>query len=219
MGPFFSPGVPGSETASLAVRTRRRVVKVGNLVSVRLTRHSLLLLLFSSVFLWAPAGMAQPLALLVQFENPTFWIVYKWYIILFAAGFLTQAFLIAWLLITRTQRRRAEIESVRLAEARRQSEERSRAILEAVPDLMFLQTRDGVYVDYHARDRRDLLVPPEEFLGRNMRDVLPATLVAAFAQRFDEVQPGETQVIEYEMELNETRRWFEARWCGAPALM
>ncbi len=152
-----------------------------------------------------------PANAIVQFEPPSVWNLYKWYFIFFAAGFLIQAFLLVWLLITRARRREAEVESGHLAEARRQTEERSRAILEAIPDLMFLLTLDGVFLDYHARDRRDLLVPPEEFLGKNMRDVLPPTLAEALSQRFKEVQPGETQVMEYELEINETRRWFEAR--------
>ena len=211
MGPFFSPGVPGSETASLAVRTRRRVVNAGNRVSPQLTRHSLLLLLlFPSAFFSAPSSLAQASAA-NAIETPAFWALYKWYVIFFAAAFLVQAFLLVWLLITRARRRQAEFESGRLAEAREQSEERNRAILEAIPDLMFLLTLDGVFLDYHAKDRRDLLVPPEEFLGKNMRDVLPATLAEALSQRFVEARRGETQVTEYDLEVNETRRWFEAR--------
>ena len=37
-----------------------------------------------------------------------------------------------------------------LADDFRASEARSQAILRAVPDLMFLQSMDGVYLDYHA---------------------------------------------------------------------
>ena len=152
-----------------------------------------------------------PANAIVQFETPTFWALYKWYVIFSAAAFLVQALLLVWLLIMRARRRQAEVESGRLAQARQQSEERSHAILEAMPDLMFLLTPDGVFLDYHAKNRRDLLVPPEEFLGKNMRDVLPPTLAETLSQRFVEVQRGETQVTEYELEINETRRWFEAR--------
>ena len=45
---------------------------------------------------------------IVQFETPTFWALYKWYVIFFAAAFLIQAFLLVWLLITRARRRQAE---------------------------------------------------------------------------------------------------------------
>src|SRR6185436_3964965 len=57
-----------------------------------------------------------------------------------------------------------------------ESNERNKAILRALPDLMFLQTRDGVYLDYYAKDVRDLMVPPETFLGKNIRDVMPPDL-------------------------------------------
>ena len=70
-----------------------------------------------------------------------------------------------------------DITARKLTEATlRQTEEKDRAILNAIPDLMFLQTRDGVYLDCHANDPRDLLVPPDRLLGKNMRDVLPADL-------------------------------------------
>src|SRR5262249_39984006 len=46
----------------------------------------------------------------------------------------------------------------------RESEEKNRAILHALPDLMFVQSKDGVYLDYHAKDSKGLLVEPERFL-------------------------------------------------------
>jgi hypothetical protein len=41
---------------------------------------------------------------------------------------------------------------------------------------MFILRRDGTYVDYHARDPKLLFVPPSEFVGRKVRDVLPPPL-------------------------------------------
>ena len=105
-----------------------------------------------------------------------------------------------------------DITGQRLAEeAQGQSEERNRAILQAIPDLMFLQTRDGVYLDYHAQRRSDLFVPPEEFLGKNMRDILPPDLARDFLKCFERAENGETQVVEYNLPLNGNERWFEAR--------
>ena len=49
----------------------------------------------------------------------------------------------------------------------------TRAILEAVPDVMLEMDVEGRYLAVHTR-RHDLLVaPPEQLLGRNVRDVLP----------------------------------------------
>ena len=91
--------------------------------------------------------------------------------------------------------------------ARRQSEERSRAILQAIPDQVFLLTRDGFFLDY----RGDVLVRPEGLLGKNVRDVFPPELAGEFLQRFEEAIEDETQIFEYEFSVNGSERWFEAR--------
>ena len=64
------------------------------------------------------------------------------------------------------------------------SETKNRAILDAVPDLMFIQTIEGVYVDCHFKDSEDLLLWPENFLGKNMKEVLPNVLAEVFLECF-----------------------------------
>ena len=97
-------------------------------------------------------------------------------------------------------------------ESLRQTEEKNRAILEAIPDLMFLQTREGVYLDYHANNPCDLLTPPEQFIGKNMAEVLPPELAERLVHSFQLAsENGETQVVEYELPLSGKPRWFEAR--------
>ena len=105
-----------------------------------------------------------------------------------------------------------DITEQKLAEfARGQSEERNRAILQAIPDVMFLQTRDGLYLDYHAQRRADLPVPPEEFLFKNMRDVLPPQLASDLSKCFENAEEEDAQILEYELPVNGDERWFEAR--------
>jgi len=60
--------------------------------------------------------------------------------------------------------------------ALRTAEQRNSAILRGIPDLMFVMRRDGTYVDYHARDPSDLFVPPDQFLGRTVREIMPPDL-------------------------------------------
>jgi PAS domain S-box-containing protein len=97
-------------------------------------------------------------------------------------------------------------------ESWRESENKNRAILAAIPDLMFLQTRDGVYLDYHAKDGKALLVPPEVFLGRNMRQILPPDLASKFYACFERaIETNEPQIVEYKLELDHRERWFEGR--------
>jgi PAS domain S-box-containing protein len=84
----------------------------------------------------------------------------------------------------------------------RRTEARNSAILRALPDLMFVQTRDGVYVDYNAKDESLLFVPPSKFLGRSMRDILPPPLTAMFEEKFRSLFDGEEPVVvEYEIPL------------------
>jgi PAS domain S-box-containing protein len=106
-----------------------------------------------------------------------------------------------------------DITDRKMAEATaREAEEKDRAILAAIPDLMFLQTVDGVYLDYHAKDRHELFVPPETFVGKDMRDVLPPALAEQLAECFSKVEEGgEPQVLDYSIELDGVEKWFEAR--------
>lgn len=97
-----------------------------------------------------------------------------------------------------------------------ESNERNQAILRALPDLMFLQNKEGVYLDYYARDKSDLLVPPEAFLGKNISEVLPASLANRIMGAFQELNGTvETQVLEYSLEIGGQEGVFEARIVSA----
>ena len=104
-----------------------------------------------------------------------------------------------------------DVTNRKLAEEKaRQTEEKERAIFSAIPDLMFVQTLDGVFLDYRAQDLSDLFVSPEEFLGKNMRDVLPPELARQLENAFELVnKEGGTQVVEYKISLGGNDRWFE----------
>ncbi len=95
----------------------------------------------------------------------------------------------------------------------RESEARNSAMLRALPDLMFVMTRDGVYVDYNAKDESLLFVPPSQFLGRSMHEILPPALSEVFEEKFKRLFAGEEPVVvEYEIPLPSGEvGYFEAR--------
>ncbi len=91
------------------------------------------------------------------------------------------------------------------------SEDRNRAILNAIPDLMFILDREGRYLDYHAPDDGLLFAPPQAFLGKKQSDVLPPELASRFAYSFAKVLQTEQPVLlEYSIPLSEGSRTFEA---------
>ena len=150
---------------------------------------------------WGISENRLPAGSRILFRQPRAWELYRLQILGFGVLMMLQSGLIALLLVQRARRRRTEA--------------RHSAILRAVPDLMFLQTTDGVYVDYHASDPGQLLRPPEQFLGKNMRDILPTVplrqIEVAFAQATSAVGPVEPIVVEYDLELPAGNRRFEAR--------
>ena len=93
-----------------------------------------------------------------------------------------------------------------------ESEARNRVILSTIPDLMFIYNREGIYLDYHASDKSLLAVPPEQFLGKSVRDIFPVTLAEQFLQCFDRaIETKQTQVMEYALDVPKGPSHFEAR--------
>ena len=97
-------------------------------------------------------------------------------------------------------------------EALLKSEAQQRAILSAIPDIMFRYSADGIFLDYHAPDSDLLAAPPEMFLGKKAHDVLPPELAASLSQRIETVvKTKEPMLIEYALKVESGTREFESR--------
>ena len=89
------------------------------------------------------------------------------------------------------------------------SEERNRAILNAIPDMMFLMDREGTILDYHAR-KELLIMAPHEFLGKKVSEVVPPEVADKFSRGFVEVfKTNQLTVLEYELPFQEATRAYE----------
>jgi PAS domain S-box-containing protein len=97
----------------------------------------------------------------------------------------------------------------------RRVEERTAEItglLHAVPDLIFKVSADGRLVDYVAAKDQELYLPPEQFLGRPITDVLPREVSSDLVDRIRRALAGETVgPYEYRLVLSGTERHYEAR--------
>ena len=98
------------------------------------------------------------------------------------------------------------------AQKLRETSERNRAMLRALPDLVFLLSSDGVYLDYHARDENDFLVSPKLFMGKNVREVLPPDLAERVTQSLAKTRLKDSpEILEYSLQMPDGERHFEAR--------
>lgn len=86
------------------------------------------------------------------------------------------------------------------------------AIFSAFPDLYFRVKSDGKILDYHAGRMSDLYVPPEQFLGRRMQEVLPPDLGRAFGDLIAEaLKANSVRSLEYPLVTGQEPHFYEAR--------
>lgn len=92
-------------------------------------------------------------------------------------------------------------EKTRQALELKESEERNRALLEAIPDMIFVLNREGVYLDFLPAAGLETLAPPEEFIGKNYRQMLPSGLSALVGRHMTRAfESGGVQNFEYQLE-------------------
>ena len=87
-----------------------------------------------------------------------------------------------------------EMERRRSERTLRASEARNRAILSAIPDVMFVLDHAGKVLDYSANEGNELYAPPEQVIGRNIRDTLlldaAESVARAMAQTATSARPS-----------------------------
>jgi PAS domain S-box-containing protein len=94
----------------------------------------------------------------------------------------------------------------------RRSEARHRALLRAMPDIMFRMSRSGVFLDYCAQRNTPLYRPPSVFLGARVQDVMPG-IGDIFVNRIQEtLATGVVQSYEYPLDCRGRTGYFEARF-------
>ncbi|MCC6677608.1 MAG: MASE1 domain-containing protein [Phycisphaerales bacterium] len=122
-------------------------------------------------------------------------------LVFFSAVAATSLFLAAGL----AERSRADA-------ARRESEARNAALLAAMPDAMFVQDERGVYLDFHAPPDGHLLVPPEQFLRRSVKECLPAHIAEPNLRCIAAaLRTGNPHSFEYQVIRDGVPRHFEVR--------
>ncbi len=82
-------------------------------------------------------------------------------------------------------------------ESLRASEAKNRVLIESIPDMMFIQDRQGTYLEYIS-SHTQTYVPPEEFIGKRVGDIFPPELARPFITMIEQaLGTGSSQFIEY----------------------
>jgi PAS domain S-box-containing protein len=97
-------------------------------------------------------------------------------------------------------------------DALRRSEARTRALLDAVPDMIFEFNSDGIILQFISSANNQPLLPPEQFLGRTITEVIPEAVADQTMFGIERVlQSGQVHAFEYQLLQNDENKTFEAR--------
>ncbi len=98
------------------------------------------------------------------------------------------------------------------SEALRQTEAKNRAILNAIPDLMFRISKDGIYLDVMAASEGELVASAREIIGKSIYELLPPEIATKSTYYTQQALATKTiQLFEYQIFINGELQDYEAR--------
>ena len=88
-----------------------------------------------------------------------------------------------------------------------------RLIISSMDDLVFVLDKNGIFTDYFQPSKiPDLYVPPEKFIGKSFRKILPPSVVKLFDGAINVMlTTNSSQQFDYCLELKGDVRWFNAK--------
>ena len=89
---------------------------------------------------------------------------------------------------------------------------RDKALLESIPDFIFVFNQEGYFIDYHTPDDHKLLIPPLFFMNKHVSQVLPEPIanltLEAIHRLFSENKP---QIYQYQVQKDGKTWHYDAR--------
>ena len=90
---------------------------------------------------------------------------------------------------------------------------RWKALLNLLPDMVFVLNASCQFVDVYAADKRDLILPADVFLGKFCEEVLPPDLASLTRKNVQKVVASRQMVIdEYSIDIHGETKYFESRY-------
>lgn len=92
------------------------------------------------------------------------------------------------------------------------SEEKNRAIIQALPDLLFVLDGEGRFMDCKTNDKALLMMPRELFIGKSVDDIMPEEIAAIAMDKIKLVlKTGNIETFEYTLEVKGKNQHYELR--------
>ena len=92
----------------------------------------------------------------------------------------------------------------------RATRDRLKAMIDALPDLMFLVDREGRILEYHSATSEHLYLTPDAFLGKTIREVLPEEAAGIIMDALAEAaRLGRHQGGTYALPMTQGVLWYE----------
>jgi PAS domain S-box-containing protein len=91
--------------------------------------------------------------------------------------------------------------------------ERNNALLESIPDIMFIIDKRGKFIDFNYHNVDELAMPPEKVIGSTINDMDFSDYDKEYILKNvnEAIESGELRTIEYKLKLEQGLRYFEAR--------
>lgn len=92
------------------------------------------------------------------------------------------------------------------------AEKKNKAIIKAIPDLLFVVNNEGYFIDCVVNDKSLLLMPRENFIGKSLWEVLPKEISKVAYEKIKLVlKHGGVESFEYKLKISNKELYFELR--------
>lgn len=101
---------------------------------------------------------------------------------------------------------------MRIEHQLRESDAQNRALIEAIPDMMFIINKEGVFLDFVPSSTAKPLLPPDEFLGKKISDIMPPEIAKNQMEQIRKtIETGQLQISDYVLQESESIKHYEGR--------